>query len=418
MQTSAALVCEGCSRCNLYADGEKEDSYYLPYLLRSFEQKGRIEKEDMPRLFQTGCRKKEAYLAQLNRSLGRAAMNLSWKNRFFESRDAVILQFRELSSMLEEFSRQIDRAKDISGEYEYQIRKCFRKSHMAVENLLMLEYENGQKEAYVTARTTGGRCVTSRDAAELMGQAMEGTRWSPARDSRSVITKNASTVRFLEEGSYRLLFGAARVPRCGGTCSGDNYAVCENRGSRVIMSLSDGMGSGETASRESSRVVELTEQLLEAGFPPRPALKMVNTVLFLAGEELHPATLDVSCIDLYTAELEVMKLGAVPTFVMGREGVEILEAGQVPLGVFHNAEPVILSRKLCAGDRIVMMTDGVLDALGGEEKEQVMKRFLEGMDGVSPQELAERILDFAVSAIPAPRDDMSVLTAGIWKRRG
>ena len=49
MQASAALVCENCSRCNLYADSEKEDSYYLYYLLRAFEQKGHIDFEDMPR---------------------------------------------------------------------------------------------------------------------------------------------------------------------------------------------------------------------------------------------------------------------------------------------------------------------------------------------------------------------------------
>ena len=76
MQASAALVCESCSKCNLYADSEKEDSYYLYYLLRAFEQKGRIDYEDMPQMFQTGCRKQDAYLAQLNRSLGRATMNL------------------------------------------------------------------------------------------------------------------------------------------------------------------------------------------------------------------------------------------------------------------------------------------------------------------------------------------------------
>ena len=29
LQSSAALVCEDCSKCNLYADSEKEDSYYL-----------------------------------------------------------------------------------------------------------------------------------------------------------------------------------------------------------------------------------------------------------------------------------------------------------------------------------------------------------------------------------------------------
>ena len=43
MQMSAAMVCGGCSRCNLYSDSEKENSYYLYYLLRAFEQKGRVE---------------------------------------------------------------------------------------------------------------------------------------------------------------------------------------------------------------------------------------------------------------------------------------------------------------------------------------------------------------------------------------
>ena len=417
MQASAALVCDNCSRCNLYADSEKEGSYYLYYLLRAFEQKGHIDFEDMPQMFQSGCRKKEDYLAQLNRSLGRATMNLSWKNRFLESRDAVISQFRELSVILEEFSHQIDRARDITDEYEYILKKYFKRYHVALGNLLLLEYENGQKEAFLTARTTNGRCITSKDAALIMGEVMDGTRWSPAKDSRSIITKQYETVRFLEEGGYRMLYGASRIPKKGEKYSGDNYTFCESPGNQVVMSLSDGMGSGETAARESKQVVELTEQLLETGFSPRAALKLVNTVLLLAGPEQHPATLDLSCIDLHTGVLEAMKLGAVPTFIIGEEGVEIMEAGEVPMGILSGVEPVLMSRKLWEGDRIVMVSDGVLDALPGDDKEQAMQQYLESVEEMGPQELADQVLDFAVSFIPAPRDDMTVLTAGIWKRR-
>lgn len=103
MQTCAALVCGNCGGCSLYADSEKEDSYYLYYLLRIFEQNGRIGTEDMPELFKKDCRRKRDYLEQLNRSFTRASMNLSWKNRFLESRDVVISQFRELAVILEEF---------------------------------------------------------------------------------------------------------------------------------------------------------------------------------------------------------------------------------------------------------------------------------------------------------------------------
>ena len=62
MQTCAALVCGNCGGCSLYADSEKEDSYYLYYLLRIFEQNGRIGTEDMPELFKKDCRRKRDYL--------------------------------------------------------------------------------------------------------------------------------------------------------------------------------------------------------------------------------------------------------------------------------------------------------------------------------------------------------------------
>lgn len=78
---------------------------------------------------------------------------------------------------------------------------------------MLLEYENGQKEAFLTVRTTNGRCITSKDAALIMGEVMDGTRWSPAKDSRSIITKQYETVRFLEEGGYRMLYGASRIPK-------------------------------------------------------------------------------------------------------------------------------------------------------------------------------------------------------------
>ena len=87
LQMASAMVCGDCAKCNLYSDSQREDSYYLYYLLRAFEQNGSVGQEDMPRLFQETCRKQADYVGQLNRNLGRATMNLSWKNRFLESRD-------------------------------------------------------------------------------------------------------------------------------------------------------------------------------------------------------------------------------------------------------------------------------------------------------------------------------------------
>lgn len=415
MQTAAAMVCGGCNKCNLYRDTEKEDSYYLYYLLRAFEQKGHVEFEDMPRFFLETCRRREDYVGQLNRHLGRATMNLEWKNRFLESRDTVMVQFRELAVMLEEFAGQMEQAKDITEQKGEAVKRLFRANHMVIENLLLLEYENRQREAYLTVRTVKNRCVTAREAAELLGQALGNRGWYAPRDTRALVTRQAATLRFSEAGSYRMSYGIARIGKGGAQVSGDNYTYSGNVPGQVIMSLSDGMGSGEQAAQESQRVVELAQQLLESGFSARSALKMVNTILLLSGQQ-HPATLDLACVDLHTGVLEAMKLGAAATFILGAEGVEILEAAEVPAGVICPVEPALLSRKLWDDDRIIMVTDGVLDACPGGEKEEGLKAFLEDMKVQNPQDMAEKILRFVCRNSEGIRDDMTVLVAGVWKR--
>lgn len=416
MQMAGAMVCGDCNRCNLYSDSEKEDSYYLYYLLRAFEQKGIVDYEDMPRLFRETCKRQSDYVGQLNRNLGKATMNLSWKNRYLESRDAIVSQFRELAVILEEFSEQIEQVVDLTPTKERAVRKAFARHHMIVEHMLILEYDNNQKEAFLTVRTNHGRCVMAREAAQILGQAMGKELWTVAKNSKSIVTRQASTIRFLEEGAYQVLMGVAKTPKSGETVSGDNFTFCQNTPGQVVMSLSDGMGTGERAGRESQRVIELTEQLLEAGYMPRSALKLVNTVLLLAGEEQHPATIDLCCIDLYTGVLEIMKMGAAATFLIRDDGVEVLQACDVPAGMFHQVEPVLLSQKLWEDDRIVMVSDGVLDSLPGEDKERIMMEYLEGIIKRNPQNMADEILEFAEQFAEEVRDDMTVMVAGIWKK--
>ena len=62
--------------------------------------------------------------------------------------------------------------------------------------------------------------------------------------------------------------------------------MMELSGGRQGVALSDGMGSGEKACRESTLVIELLEELLEAGFPEKTAIQMINTTLVMGREEI------------------------------------------------------------------------------------------------------------------------------------
>ena len=418
LEAATAMVCGGCNNCGIRTrceQGDEEENYYLYYLLRTFEKKGTVDYEDMPRRFLEVCRRKSDYLGQLNRNLGRATMNLTWKNRFLESRDAVMVQFEEMAGILEEFSGQMERAADVTAQWEPALQAVLKKRRIAAENVLVLQYEEDQRELFFTARTTNGRCMTARDAAELVGRAMKGT-WSPSKDGKTIITRNAAAFRFIEDGRYRMLFGSSRVPRSGEEISGDSYTLKNRLPGQAIMSLSDGMGSGRIANEDSEKVIELSEQLLETGFSARAALKLVNTVLLLTGHHERPATLDLCMVDLYSGVVEMMKLGAAASFVMGDESVDILAADHVPAGVLNPVEPVLLSRKLWDGDKIIMVSDGVLDAMPGEEKEEAFQDFLAGLPEAGPQETAEMVMAYALALEPEPRDDMTVLVGGIYGR--
>lgn len=106
------------------------------------------------------------------------------ENRFLESRDAVIVQFRELAAILEEFSNQMEQAADVTASWE-ECSGILRRNHLRVDNMLVLQYENQQKEAFLTLRSVNGRCMTARDVAELLGRAIAGSHWSVAKDSKA-----------------------------------------------------------------------------------------------------------------------------------------------------------------------------------------------------------------------------------------
>lgn len=418
LEAASAMVCGECGSCGIRRECRRdvdEENYYLYYLLRTFEKKGCVEYEDMPRRFLEVCRKKTDYLGQLNRNLGRATMNLTWKNRFLESCDVVMMQFQDIAGVLDEFSDQMEQAADVTGKWEDDLRTALRRRRIAAENLLILQYGEQKRELFMTARMTNGRCMTARDAADVIGKTMKGS-WSPARDGKTIITRNAAQFRFEEDGKYRMLFGSSRVPREGEEISGDSYTFKSGLPGQAVMSLSDGMGSGKAANEDSEKVIEFTEQLLGTGFSPRSTLKLVNTMLLLTGQNERPATFDLCLVDLYSGVAEWMKLGAAASFLIGQDGIEVLESAQVPAGILNPVEPVLISRKLWDGDRIIMVSDGVLDSMPGEEKEEAFKDFLSGLPSVGPQETAELILTFALSMEGEPKDDMTVLVGGIYGR--
>ena len=75
--------------------------------------------------------------------------------------------------------------------------------------------------------------------------------------------------------------------------------------------------------------------------------------------------------------------------------------------------------RLKDGDMLLMMTDGVTDAFGGERKMAVWleETFMPQMF-VNPKDAADFILQQAQKICSGERDDMTVQAARFWRRAG
>ena len=175
---------------------------------------------------------------------------------------------------------------------------------------------------------------------------------------------------------YYLLTGVAKAIKESETVSGDNYSFYEVENGRMVAALSDGMGSGEKACNDSGRVIEKMERLLEAGFRKEPAVQMINGALVAAGQEENMSTLDLCDINLYTGECEFMKVGAACSYIKRGRLVDRLSALNFPLGVFGQIEPETIQRVLQSGDYVIMLSDGILDALSQGIGEEVLPEII------------------------------------------
>ena len=91
----------------------------------------------------------------------------------------------------------------------------------------------------------------------------------------------------------------------------------------------------------------------------------------------------------------------------------------LPAGILRQVSVEKNDMLLKDGDMVLMMTDGVTDALGGEQKtaQWLQEEFLP-RGFANPQDAADYILQAAESACAGEKDDMTVQAGRFWKRAG
>lgn len=211
---------------------------------------------------------------------------------------------------------------------------------------------------------------------------------------------------------YEVNAGWASGAQEDGQPCGDTMTAVQLPQGRYLLALADGMGHGRAAQEESRAAVELMEDFLLARFEPEAALHGVNEMMLSGGGERF-STMDLMLVDLENGNLRAMKIGAVPSYI--RRGKHIIRVGgdALPMGIVERVKPSVTQLQLEDGDVMMMVSDGVTDAVGGEEgwlQAELLKA-----DARAPEAAAKKIMEEA-RKVGRHRDDMTVCLARVVKR--
>jgi stage II sporulation protein E len=122
------------------------------------------------------------------------------------------------------------------------------------------------------------------------------------------------------------------------------------------------MGVGLKAHTESNMTLRLLERMTKAGYDLATSVSLINRLLMLRNQDDMFVTIDMVVVDLFSGQLEFVKIGAAPSYIKRGREVEIIYNHTLPVGVLSQVDVESDRRMLQEGEVLIMTTDGVLDA--------------------------------------------------------
>jgi len=414
----SARACCSCEKRGHCWDDNFYDTYsHVFTLLGICGKKGAANLEDAED-FLSVCKQPEPFLQHLNTIFALYKQNLLWNNRIAESRDLVSQQLQGVSGIMRRLAGEIDVSLRFHESLEEEMLSALLRGKIEVDSVLVLEDKAGRYQVTVNHPLCRGKKSCSQAILPILSSVLkrkmqldqEGCRHGMAASPNS----ERCRLRFVEDRMYRVHCGVATRGKNGRTeKSGDSYSYMELKSGQSLLALSDGMGSGTKARRESTATVELLEDFIESGFEKELAVKMINSVLVLKSNEESFSTLDICAIDLYTGEGEFIKIGAYSSFLLREGRASVIPSSSLPMGMLKQVDLETSRRKLRHDDIILMVTDGIAEAFSDAQ----IAETLETARSRNPQDLADCIMKAAENKNGGlPKDDMTVLVAKVWSK--
>lgn len=344
-----------------------------------------------------------------------ADREMEWnRKRTQENRRNYALHMRQLAGMMQAVAGTSVQMIRLGGRRQKQIVRALSGEGILVQDIFLLRGQEDKLEVSISLCTKKDTSVTIEEIGDYLSVLLD-VRLVPEKRNPYFVGKDMVNLYFEEEPLFCCMTAAATAIKENETVSGDCHSFFE-QDDAMTMILSDGVGSGDIAAKDASRIVDLTEQILDAGLGERMAAQILNSMVSTEGGEIHMATLDLCRINLKNGECSFVKAGAASAFIKRGDQVERIDSDTLPLGLMAGEEERETTRQLSGGDMVILVSDGVLQDLPGGDGEFFLAQQIGQINVSSPVDMANLLLRYVIGQCQGKiRDDMSILVAGIWE---
>lgn len=356
----------------------------------------------------------------INKAYDNEKANFILKKKINENNKNIKSQLENVSEVISDLAVDIEKESDSSFDDKKQmIIKVLKQKGIEVTEIKIKEAESKRKN--ISIYTKKEKC--NQDTCEYKKIEKVLTKVFEEQivmQKRKCAAKNETAecvYRFISKDKYSLKVGIARAKKHDSLVSGDTSTQIKLNDGKYLLAISDGKGSGPEARKCSKVAIKMLEKMLSAGFKKDTSIKMINSALSSEMEEDMYATLDISILDLYQGNMELIKNGACPTYIKRNKEVELINLSALPTGIVNEVEFKDYEKDLKEGDIIIMCTDGITES--NEEfqnKELWLKYFIEELQTEDVQQIADLIISEAIdNNYGKEKDDMTVIVAKISK---
>ena len=412
MEQLSHQLCSRCSLRDICWEIDYHDTFRgIVSLFESVRDHGLADVKDAPDNFTRRCPHIGELIAIVNCLYDLYCRSNYWRQQRISSRKLITGQLTGVADIIDALACELVDHGEEREILERELRRAVSKRGLPIENAGINTISDRSIDAWAQFVECPGEMYCKQAIEDEIGRLL-GKRFKVHVLSCGDVTCGGRcNYRLLATGAHCFSIGKAQLAKSGRDICGDSGGCIMLDDGRQLMLVSDGMGSGPTAARESAETISLIGGLVEAGFKQDTAIDVVNAVLSLRGGEESFVTLDICLIDTYSCVAEFIKTGASTSYIKRGSAVTPIKGSTLPVGMLYNVDKEVVFEHIMPGDMIILASDGLL-GMDLDSEGAWLSRVIGEAVANNPQALAEYLLDKVISVSNGKiKDDITVLVA-------